>query len=288
MNQVIEQMLARYSPQSKKESENALKEIVQELALVGLYRAKFFEKAAFYGGTALRILYGLPRFSEDLDFTLYQPDLQFKLDHYFSAVKTELASFGFDVELESVEKREGKQIESAFIKANTKIHLLKIESLGKFSLATQENEKLQIKFEVDIDPVTRFQCETRYLVQPIAAPIITLKQEDLFAGKLHAFLFRKWKSRVKGRDFYDYAWYLSRKISVRGDYFLEKAKQSGELSDSFQLTSASLKQLILERIHSVDFEKVKADVRPFIQNSKELDAWGVDYFTQMTERLELI
>ena len=288
MNQTVEQMLTRYSPKDKKETENALKEIVQELALVGLYRSKFFEKAAFYGGTALRILYGLPRFSEDLDFTLLKPDPKFKLDAHFSAIQTELRAFGFEVDLESIQKPEGNFVESAFIKANTKIHLLKIESIAKFATHTQGNEKLQIKFEVDIDPATHFQTETKYLFQPVGTPVLTLQQPDLFAGKAHAFLFRQWKNRVKGRDFYDYAWYLARKTPLRGSYFLEKAKQSGGVPESFQLNQTSFKKMVMDRISTVDLEKAKADVRPFIRDQRELEAWSLDYFSQLTERLEII
>lgn len=287
MNSAVQEMLARYAPKDKKETENALKEIVQELALIGLYRSKFFDKAAFYGGTALRILYGLPRFSEDLDFTLYKPDPGFKLQEYFSAIKTELASFGFDVELESVKKTEQTGVESAFVKANTKTHFLKIESSRKFAQQTQSNERLQIKFEVDVDPVTSFERETKYLSQPIATPIVSLKREDLFAGKLHALLFREWKGRVKGRDFYDYAWYVSRGVAVRGEYFLEKAKQSGGLPQDFKLTAESLQKLIIDRVRSIDLEQTKADVRPFVRDSRELDAWSIDYFIQITEKVRL-
>jgi len=288
MNTVVEQMLARYATTNKKETENALKEIIQELALVGLYRAKFFEKAAFYGGTALRILYGLPRFSEDLDFTLYAPDPKFKLDSYFVSIKREMASFGFEVEMETIHKSEECLIESAFIKANTKIHLLKIKSLSKYSSNTQPNEKIQIKFEVDTDPAVQFEVETKYLFQPVSAPIITLKQPDLFAGKIHALLYRKWKNRVKGRDFYDYTWYLSKKIPVRGKYFFEKAQQSGGLTESFKLNEISLKKLILDRISKIDLEKAKEDIRPFIRDVPELDAWNMDYFAQLTDRLQVI
>jgi predicted nucleotidyltransferase component of viral defense system len=288
MSDVVKQMLERYSPANKKETENALKEILQELALIGLYRSKFFEKAAFYGGTALRILYGLPRFSEDLDFTLFDPNPKFKLDPYFSAMRMEMAAFGFEVDIETVRKPEDRVIESAFMKANTKIRLMQIEPLSKFSGSTQMNEKLQIKFEVDIDPASGFDTETKYLFQPIGAPILTLKQPDLFAGKLHALLYRKWKHRVKGRDFYDYAWYLSKKIPIRGAYFFEKAKQSGELDDSFLLNKKTLKKLVVDRIESVDLEKAKSDVRPFIRDARELDVWSMDYFSQLTDRLEIV
>ena len=288
MNSIIEQMLARYTTTHKTETINALKEIVQELALVGLYRSKFFEHAAFYGGTALRILYGLPRFSEDLDFTLFKPNPKFQLESYFSSIKTELASFGLEVSIETVKKNTESTIISAFVKANTKIHLLNIKSLSQFAEETVMNEKIQIKFEVDIDPAINFNAETKFLVHPVNAPIVTLKEPDLFAGKVHALLYRKWKHRVKGRDFYDFTWYLSRKGMLRGEYFLEKAQQSASLPDHFILTEDSLKKLLFERFESIDFESAKNDVRPFIKDSRELEFWSRDYFNQITERLKLV
>ena len=122
MNEAIEQMLAKYNPQSTLDYENALKEILQEIILLGLDRSGFFEKAAFYGGTALRILHGLDRFSEDLDFTLLKPDKNFKFDKYFSGLERELKSFGFEFSLERIEKAEDRTIESAFLKTNTQMH----------------------------------------------------------------------------------------------------------------------------------------------------------------------
>jgi predicted nucleotidyltransferase component of viral defense system len=288
MNSTVEKMLARYSLVTRKDHENALKEIVQEIVLLGLQRAKFFEKAAFYGGTALRIIYGLPRFSEDLDFTLYKPDPAFRLDPYFSAMETELNAFGFEVSVERVDKKIATTTESAFVKANTKIHFLKIKSLAKFAAQTQSNEKLQIKFEVDIDPAVIFQSESKFLFQPVGFSIVCLREPDLFAGKLHAFLYRKWKNRIKGRDYYDYAWHLSNKTPLRFDYFLEKAIQSGHLKAGEISNLKDLKTLISKHLKNTDFEKAKTDVEPFIKNQNELEAWGLNYFLAVTDRLELI
>jgi predicted nucleotidyltransferase component of viral defense system len=172
MNSVVYQMLEKYQLNSARDAENALKEIIQEITLLGLHRAKFFEKAAFYGGTALRTLYSLTRFSEDLDFTLFKPEREFSLTPYFSAVTKE-------------------------IKANTKVHLIKVAPLKSFASNIQANARLKIKFEVDIDPAQKFEVETKYLLEPTSFPVIALKKPDLFAGKLHALLFRNWKTRVK-------------------------------------------------------------------------------------------
>lgn len=289
MNQAVSEMLQKYQIQNTTDAENALKEIIQEIALLGLHRANFFEKAAFYGGTALRILYRLPRYSEDLDFTLFKQDQNFRLQPYFSAMSKEFEAYGFKVDIESVDKNLPSNIESAFIKANSRIHLLKIESLSGFGSKIQTNAKLQIKFEVDLDPVIHFNFETRYLLEPINFPIISLQKPDLFAGKLHELLFRKWKTRIKGRDFYDYAWYLKNNIPVRLAYLREKAIQSGHLkSDNELQTTEQLKRMIIERINSVDIEMAKQDVLPFIKNPQELDVWNKEFFIQITENIRTV
>ncbi len=288
MNQAVIEMLDKYKIETSADAQNALKEIIQEIALLGLHRANFFEKAAFYGGTALRILYSLPRFSEDLDFTLFAPDPQFSLAPYFSAIETELEAYGFQAKIQTVMKKSESEVESAFIKANTKIHLLKIEPFKKFHQGAQAEAKLQIKFEVDTDPVTDFEYETRYLLAPTSFPVITLKKPDLFAGKLHALLFRKWKNRVKGRDFYDYVWYLKNTIPVRLSYLRAKAQQSGHAKESDLRTAGQLKEVLNERFVSVDFNKAKDDIRPFIKDQRELDVWSRDFFSQITENIKVV
>lgn len=288
MNQAIREMLSKYQIANSKEAENALKEILQEIALLGLQRANFFEKAAFYGGTALRVLYSLPRYSEDLDFTLFKPDREFSLAPYFSAIEKELEAYGFQVKIERVEKKVVGKIESAFIKANTKIHFLKISSLKQFETSIQANTKLQIKFEVDIDPVVNFEYETRYILAPISFPVLSLKKPDLFAGKIHALLFRRWKNRIKGRDFYDYVWYLKNKVPVHLEYLHRKAVQSGHCKDNDLRNLKQLKSCLHERFQSIDFAKAKEDVLPFIKDASELSLWNAHFFTQITEQLEIV
>lgn len=287
MNQAVVEMLTQYKIKNSDEAENALKEIIQEIALLGLHRANFFEKAAFYGGTALRILYQLPRYSEDLDFTLFKKDPNFSLTPYFSAVEKELESYGFQVKIDSVDKKNKTDVESAFIKANTQIHLLKVESLKAFAKNSQFNSKLQIKFEVDTDPISEFEYETRYLLAPISFPIISLKKPDLFAGKLHALLYRKWKNRVKGRDFYDYVWYLKNKIPVRINYLRQKAIQSGHIKNKDLQNLEQLKKILTVRFNDIDYDAAKKDVRAFIKDESELKIWNKDFFNQITEQLKV-
>jgi len=287
MNQAVLDMLEKYQITKPEDAENAMKEIIQEIALLGLHRANFFEKAAFYGGTALRILYSLPRYSEDLDFTLFKSDQNFSLQNYFSALEREFEAYGFQVQIESVDKRINSDVESAFIKTNTKIHYLKIESLKQFGKSTQSNAKLQIKFEVDTDPSTNFQFETRYILAPISFPVISLKMPDLFAGKLHALLYRKWNNRIKGRDYYDYVWYLKKNTEVRLQYLREKAIQSGHAKPNDLQNLQQLKEALFERFQAIDFAAAKEDVRPFIKNQNELDLWSKDFFMQISENIRI-
>jgi hypothetical protein len=190
------------------------------------------------------------------------------LKPYFSAVEKELNSYGFQVQIESVDKKIKSAVDSAFIKGTTKIHFLKIESLNAFHDQTAANSKLQIKFEVDTHPCVSFEYETRYLLAPTSFPVISLKKPDLFAGKIHALLFRKWKNRIKGRDFYDYVWYLKNKVPVRLRYLAEKAEQSGHAQRGELETIEQLKQALEKRIKTVDFENAKDDIRPFIKDHR--------------------
>jgi predicted nucleotidyltransferase component of viral defense system len=283
----IETMLQAYSFESIEDRENALKEIIQQIALLGLYRGGFFDKAAFYGGTALRVLYGLQRFSEDLDFTLFEKNKNFKLEPYFDFISRELNAFGFEATLETIDKIQKSDVESAFMKANTKLHLLKVESMKAFAGQVSDNKKMQIKFEIDIDPVTSFKSESKYILQPISFQIESLKLPDLFAGKMHALLYRKWKTRIKGRDFYDFVWYVSRNTPLRLEYLHDKAIQSQHISTTELISLDNLKEKLYAKIETIDFEAAKKDVLPFVKNSRELDIWSPSFFESLVERLIL-
>jgi predicted nucleotidyltransferase component of viral defense system len=209
MNDAIARMLKRYECQSVEDNVRALREIMQEIALLGLWRSKFFEKAAFYGGTALRILYGMERFSEDLDFSLLKPMTDFDLSRYSGAVERELRSFGFEATMTTREKKDDTPIQSAFLKANTLKHLLTIKTAEETSWPIFRGQILKIKIEVDTDPPPGFVTENKFILQPIPFSVRTFVLPDLFAGKMHAVLYRRWKSRVKGRDWYDLVWYAA-------------------------------------------------------------------------------
>ena len=285
---MIEKMLEKYQPKTAIEYENGLKEIIQQIALLGLSRAKFFDKAAFYGGTALRILHGLQRFSEDLDFTLLNKNPDFKLNSYFSAVQTELKAFGFEVQVEEINKKSILNIESAFIKADTKMHLLTIKSAEKIVKHIQHGQKLRIKFEINVDPPLTFETDIHSVLEPTLHTVKCLQLPDLFAGKIHALLFRKWKHRIKGRDYYDFLWYLGRRIPIRLDYLKENMVMGEMLKKEEPLTVPYIVKLLKNKFSITDFETAKIDVLPYIKDPRELELWLIELFTEMADRVTVI
>lgn len=278
MSTPIDSLITKYKPTTAQEFENALKEIIQEITLAGLARARFFDKAAFYGGTALRIFHGLPRFSEDLDFTLLASQPHFSLKNYFESVSQTLESFGFEIEIEEIDKKISTAVESAFLKANTKIHFLKIEAGQKFANRIQDNKKISIKFEVDTTPPAGFETEVMVLPPPITAAIKVLKPSSLFARKMHAILFRKWRNRVKGRDFYDLLWYIGQGTSVHLEYLENKMRDGGTWNETRKMTRENLLDLLETRIKSIDFKSAGQDVVAFIKDPNEIAPWNQEFF----------
>ncbi len=288
MHNAIETMLNKYKCRNEKEYVNALKEIFQEIALLGLWRSKFFEQAAFYGGTALRILYGLDRFSEDVDFTLLQTNKTFSLEKYNNAIISELDSFGFDVKMETKNKNIDTKIESAFIKANTIKQLLTIGVPNRITQHIHRMKTIKIKMEVDTDPPGNFSTEVKKLWLPIPYTVLTLTQEDLFAGKIHALLYRQWQKRIKGRDWYDYYWYVSRDIPVNLSHLETRLVKSGYWSPTKTLTHQDLVKLLHERIEQIDFENAKNDVTDFLKDPAAIELWSKEFFNDMTKKLRSI
>lgn len=289
MNSVIESMLQKYECKSTVDYKNALKEIIQEIALLGLYKSGFFKSAAFYGGSALRIFHGLDRFSEDIDFSLLKPDDEFSITPYCDAVKEELAAYGFNMEVVRKEKSVESNIDSAFIKGGTLIHLLQISSIKPPVSGVSENEMLKIKMEVDINPPDGASSEIIYALNPIPYNVRLYSLPSLMAGKIHSILCRKWKTRIKGRDLFDYVWYLSKNIEVNLFHLSERMKQSGHLETNIDLTPELLLELLVNKFNSIDFKQAVNDVKVFIKDQSQLEVWSKDFFTSITkDRLKLI
>ena len=279
----IQTMLELYECTTPSYYRNALKEIIQEIVLLGLSRSGFFQDSAFYGGTALRIFYKLNRFSEDLDFSLLKENRKFRWNEYLPFIRSELESFGFDLTIEPKEKSFDSQIHSAFVKGGTVIQLAKILPPEIPIPGISKGELLRIKLEVDTNPPLGAEYEVKYQLLPIPFSVRLFDKPSLFAGKVHALLCRNWSNRVKGRDFYDYVWYLSQQTPLNVRHLEERMVQSGHLEKDFRLNSSSLIGMLSERFSKVDFEQAKLDILPFIKNPKELDLWTEDFFITITK-----
>lgn len=286
---IIEQMLSNYEITNEADLINALKEVFQEIALLGLYHGGFFEKAAFYGETALRILYGLPRFSEDLDFTLLEKSSDFDLEQHFSSIVDEFEALGIKIDIAKKTKKDfGSDIASAFLKNDTSIHTLKIQAdnLGDILDGVHSSKKLKIKFEVDINPPLKFQTESKTLLLPKTFNIITMTLPNLYAGKMHAVLCRKWKSRVKGRDWYDFEWYVKRNTSLNLEHLQERMYESGDLEKGIELDELFFKEIMYRRIEELDVDGAIKEVSPFIKDKSGFEFWSKDYFKLLTDKVK--
>ncbi len=286
MDSIFAQMLKKYDINNINDQKNAVKEIMQEIVLCGLSRAGFFKKAAFYGGTALRIFYGLDRFSEDLDFSLMTTDPDFQLADYFPVLEKEVSSFGLHVTITQKEKSKESGIRSAFLKGNTKEHIMLFYA-DNATTGIAGNEQIKIKFEVDVLPPKGASFEHKYRLLPAPYEITLYDMPSLFAGKLHAVICRAWKSRIKGRDLYDYTFYLSHGATVNLSHLKSRLTESGAWNENEELTINDVKKLLAERFDTIDYEQAKEDVRPFIKDTQSLKLWSADFFKQITEQLLL-
>jgi predicted nucleotidyltransferase component of viral defense system len=282
MNQALEDLLREANPVTPLDWSNTVREIVQEIALIGLWRSGFFEHAAFYGGTALRIFHGLQRFSEDLNFTLLNEASTLRLKTNLAAIETELAAWGFTFRAEAKSAGDRTGIESAFLKGNTR-------SIGvpdALSRHFPKNQRFIIKLELDTTPpdAATTEVKTRLLPTPFQVRLYDLP--SLMAGKLDALLFRDWKNRVKGRDFYDFVWYASRDIPVNLHHLEARIRQRGNLTAE-PLNLALLKQLLTERIRRVRLADAAEEVRPFLRDPRETALWSEAFFLELISKLKV-
>jgi len=286
MQEAIAQMLAKYECKSADDYVHALREILQEIALLGLWRSKFFEKAAFYGGTALRTLYGLDRFSEDLDFSLLEPMPDFELKRYSDALEKELVAFGFEVSVEVKNKTAETAVQSAFLKGNTANQLLVIQAGEEVVRQIPPGQIVRIKLEIDTDPPGGGATENKYLLQPIPFSVRSYTLPNLFAGKMHALLCRRWKDRVKGRDWYDLVWYCTHHPEIHLSHLEERMRQSGHWDAEGPLDVVSFDALLLEAIANLDVDQAREEVLPFVREPASLDIWSRDFFTEVMKRVQ--
>ena len=272
MNEFFEQALSRYEIHNAKEKHNALYEITQQVVLAGLHRGGFFDRAAFYGGTCLRLFHHLPRFSEDMDFSLLTPDEGFVFENYFQPIIDEFDHLGRKVEIKKKDKRMFGRVDSAFLKDNTDV----------YNVAFQTEKTVKVKIEVDTQPPLLFQTEQKALTLPYTFMVRCFQLSDLFAGKMHALVFRNWKTRVKGRDWYDFEWYVRWRVPLDFKHLQERIREFNGVEMSVEDFKAALKK----RLATTNIEDVKLDVRGFLRGDpRELDIWSNDYFLQLADMI---
>ena len=282
----IKEMIDLYKPKTLNENKAALREILQSIVLIGLSRADFFKRASFYGGTALRIFYGLNRYSEDLDFTLNESNNNFSLEPYIDSIKNVALSYGIDLDI-SIKKKEIKSpIESAFAKLNTYQTFINLKLNDELSRLLNKDENIKVKFEIDCNPALGFNVESKWLDIPEYANVIVLDESSLFAGKLHAILCRNYKNTVKGRDYYDFLFYIKKRIKPNLIYLKNKLIESKVIKENDIFDINVLKQMLRERFEKVDFNQVKNDAERFVLNNENLNFYSKELYIEMINRIE--
>ena len=281
---MIKEWIQEYNPQNKEQAESALREIMQDVALAGLQRAAFFEKAAFYGGTALRIFYGLDRFSEDLDFSLLETNPDFSFEPYFDGIVTEFDAIGMKVSIREKKKTNQNNIDSAFLKSETVWKELILDGIIP-QAGVQASPGIKIKLEVDRKPPLGFETEEKLLLRPFSFYVKCFTLPNLFAGKMHALLFRKWGTRVKGRDWYDLEWYIKKGVPLDLHHFLLRAQDTGDWTEA-TITQNQLVELLKRKIDAVSFDGIREDIVRFIPDESVLDIWSPQYFKDLVDKLK--
>ena len=215
----------------------------------------------------MRIFHGIQRFSEDMDFSLLSQDEEFDFSKYFQPIVDTFAMVGREVEIKKKDKKNFGKVESAFLKDNTDV----------YDVMFQTEKQIKIKIEVDTCPPLNFNTEQKLLLQPNSFMTRCFTLPDLFAGKMHALVYRAWKNRVKGRDWYDFEWYVRHDIPLDFVHLAERCKQF----NNEDITLEQFKEKLKERLSTADIKQVKEEVLPFVRNPKELDIWSNDYFVQL-------
>ena len=285
MRDAIKKIIDDYNPKNKEEAKYALREIVQYMVLIGLSKAGFFKKGSFYGGTALRTLYGLNRYSEDLDFTLNTKESDFSIINYMPSIEEVAKSYGLNIEVTAKTKTINTPIESAFAKLNTYEALITLKKSSEIIREIHKDEKLKIKFEVDTEPALGFITETKWIDLPEFAPIVVLDLPSLFAGKIHAIISRNYKNNVKGRDYYDFLFFIKKKVKPNLKYLREKLIGSKVICETEDFDIDVAKKILKERIAVTDFDQVRYDIKRFLIEQEDLSFYSKELFLAMIERL---
>lgn len=271
---IFEEMLSICKSEKGAETPRMVHEVMQQIVLGGLHRGGFFNYAAFYGGTCLRIFHGLPRFSEDMDFSLIEKRDDIHLENFFPSITNEFKMCGLDVTIAKKEKKAFGRVESAFLKENTEAYEIKF----------QTKKTVKIKIELDTDPPLQFETEQKLLLKPYSFMTRCFTLPDLYAGKMHALVYRAWQRRIKGRDWYDFEWYVRNGIPLDFNHLQTRIKEfSGE-----EVDKETFMKHLRERLSTANIDMVKLDVLDFISDPHELDIWSNDYFLQLANMIKFV
>jgi predicted nucleotidyltransferase component of viral defense system len=275
---IIEERIREYKPEGRVEELNAIKEIAQEITLSALSRAEFFKVAAFQGGTCLRIVHGLNRFSEDLDFVLLQCNPEFKWSRFFSEIELEFNGYGFQIEARDRSKAEDT-VKKAFLKEDSFGKVLKLI----YERTRSDIQVINIKLEVDTNPPMGSDFETKVIGFPEPFSIAVQDLPSLFAGKMHALLCREY---VKGRDWFDFVWYKSRDTKINLLNLQNALLQQGPWKGrGVSIESHWIYERLREKVLSIDWEVMKKDVKPFLRGRqlRTLDLWNREFFLELAQ-----
>lgn len=268
---IFDEIVEQYHPQNDAARTSAQREVMQKVALAGLNRGGFFDHAAFYGGTCLRIFHGLKRFSEDMDFSLTEKNDQIHIENYFQAIVDEFKTVGMPVEIVKKDKNNFGRVESAFLKEDTEAYDIKF----------QTRKMMKVKIELDINPPLCFTTEQKLVMQPYSFAVRCFTLPALYAGKMHALVYRSWQRRIKGRDWYDFEWYIRNRVPLDFRHLQERIREfSGH-----EVSKEDFMIAFREKLANTDINLVKQDVLPYIENEHELDIWSNDYFLQLADMI---
>ncbi len=278
---IIQEKLDSYKCANWQEEEYAIKEIFQEIALASLARTDFFKYAVFQGGTALRIFYSLQRFSEDLDFLLKQVNPSFQITKYLTILKEEFESYGVKISIQDKSKV-GENVKKIFLKEDSagRILLLKHFPIDK------KSKTIKVKLEIDINPPMEGNFETKYLDFPFPFAVTMQDLPSLFAGKSHALLCREY---TKGRDWYDFVWYVSKRIPVNFKFLTNACRQIGPWKGkNFVVTKEWYLKEFTKKIKSTNWQEARTDVTRFlnVNELKTIMVWSRDFFLDRLQKLK--
>ena len=268
---IYDQMVAEYAEKKGTATSNVEQEVMQHIALAGLHRGGFFKYAAFYGGTCLRLFHHLPRYSEDMDFSLIEKRTNIHIEDFFPSIIEEFRLAGHEVSITKKDKKIFGRVESAFLKENTEAYDIKF----------QTKKTVKVKIELDTDPPLSFATEQLLLQQPYSFMTRCFTLPDLYAGKMHALVFRNWKTRVKGRDWYDFEWYVRWNVPLDFKHLQERIREfSGK-----EVSKEAFMDQLRDRLATTNIDQAKEDVIGFVDDPHELDIWSNDYFLQLADRI---